>query len=175
MTCKGKAILIALFVAGIVCAASAQISLRTGVFATGGGRMSSGTYAAAGTMGQSVLGRSAGTTYTAAAGFWGDGGVILDVGGSETEGIPTEYAIRQNYPNPFNPGTTIQYELPRASHVSITVYDMLGRQVSLLLNERRDAGIHEVKFDGSAFASGVYLYRIQAGEFTQTKKLIMLK
>lgn len=90
-------------------------------------------------------------------------------------GFPLQYSLLQNYPNPFNPSTTINYELPHASQVSLTVYDMLGREVSVLVNERREAGVHEVKFDGSGLASGVYFYRIQAGSFVQTKKLLLLK
>ena len=85
------------------------------------------------------------------------------------------YVLNQNYPNPFNPSTTIKYELPKASLVRLSVYDMLGRQVSVLVDERRDAGVHEVKFEGSTLASGVYFYRLQAGDFTQTKRLLILK
>jgi len=83
--------------------------------------------------------------------------------------------LRQNYPNPFNPSTTIKYELPRSSEVRLSVYDMLGREVAILVNERMNAGVHEVKFDGSGLASGVYLYRMWAGEFVATKRLLLLK
>lgn len=83
--------------------------------------------------------------------------------------------MSQNYPNPFNPSTTIKYELPRSSEVKLSVFDMLGREVSVLVNERRDAGVHEVKFDGSNLASGVYFYRLQAGDFVQSRKLVLLK
>ncbi len=97
-------------------------------------------------------------------------GVIAD-----RQVLPTEFMLAQNYPNPFNPSTTIKFELPRASLVSLTVYDILGRQVSVLVNERREAGVHEVKFDGSNLASGVYLCRLTAGEFIQTRKLILVR
>jgi hypothetical protein len=83
--------------------------------------------------------------------------------------------LSQNYPNPFNPSTTIKYELPKTSEVRLSVFDMLGREVSVLVNERRDAGVHEVRFIASNFSSGVYLYRIRAGEFVQTRKLLLLK
>jgi hypothetical protein len=83
--------------------------------------------------------------------------------------------LSQNYPNPFNPNTTIKYELPGASQVSLSVFDILGRQVSVLVNERRAAGVYEVKFDGSALASGVYFYRLQTGSFVDTKRLLLLK
>ena len=89
--------------------------------------------------------------------------------------MPFVYMLHQNYPNPFNPSTTIKYELPRASAVRLSVYDVLGREVTLLVNERRDASVHEVRFDGSNIASGVYLYQIQVGDFVQSKKLIILK
>jgi hypothetical protein len=81
----------------------------------------------------------------------------------------------QNYPNPFNPSTTIRYELPKSSPVELSVYDMLGREVSVLVDERQDAGIHEVKFDATGLSSGVYLYRLQAGDFNSVKKLLVLR
>jgi Secretion system C-terminal sorting domain len=85
------------------------------------------------------------------------------------------FQLYPNYPNPFNPSTTIKFEMPRTSLVNLTVYDILGRQVSVLVNERRDAGVHEVKFDGSNLASGVYFYRLQTGGFVNTKKLLLVK
>jgi hypothetical protein len=88
---------------------------------------------------------------------------------------PTQWSLEQNYPNPFNPSTTIKYELPRASQVTLSVFDILGREVSVLVNERKNAGSHEVKFDGSALASGVYFYRIHAGDYVATKKLLLMK
>jgi polyhydroxybutyrate depolymerase len=88
---------------------------------------------------------------------------------------PAELLLFQNYPNPFNPSTTIKYELPKSSVVRLSVYDMLGREVSVLVNERMNAGVHEVKFDGSNLASGVYFYRLTAGGFVQAKKLVIVK
>ena len=88
---------------------------------------------------------------------------------------PTEYTLHQNYPNPFNPSTTITYELPNSSEVRLSVFDMLGREVSVLVNERNEAGVHDVKFDGSNVASGVYVYRLTVGDFVQSKKLVLLK
>jgi hypothetical protein len=88
---------------------------------------------------------------------------------------PGEFAVYQNYPNPFNPSTTIKYELRKSSMVRLSVHDMLGREVSILVNERREAGVYEVKYDASALASGVYLYRLQAGDFVGSRKLLVLK
>jgi Secretion system C-terminal sorting domain len=94
---------------------------------------------------------------------------------AEADGVPGEFALLQNYPNPFNPSTTIKYKLPGSSDVRLSVSDMLGREVSVLVNERREAGVHEVKFDASSLSSGMYLYRLQAGEYVQTRKCILMR
>jgi hypothetical protein len=91
------------------------------------------------------------------------------------DNTPLRFNLEQNYPNPFNPSTTIKFELPRASQVNLSVFDILGREVSVLVNERRGAGVYEVKFDGSNLASGVYFYRLQAGSFLQTMKLLLIR
>ena len=91
------------------------------------------------------------------------------------DGIPTEYSISQNYPNPFNPTTTIQFGLPRRALTRIAVYDLLGREVQVLIDEELEAGYHEVNVNAVNFSSGVYFYRIEAGTFTQTKKFVLMK
>jgi hypothetical protein len=92
-----------------------------------------------------------------------------------SEALPAEFALEQNFPNPFNPSTTIRYELPKATEVRLGIFDMLGREVSVLVNARRDAGVYEVKFDASRLVTGVYLCRLQAGDFVQTRKLLLLE
>ncbi len=89
--------------------------------------------------------------------------------------FPGRLELSQNYPNPFNPSTTIRYGLPARSHVTLTVYNTLGQQVAKLVNGEQEAGYHEVKFDGSKLASGVYLYRMQAGSYVETRKLLLVK
>ena len=96
-------------------------------------------------------------------------------GEGKTGNLPNTFSLEQNYPNPFNPSTVIKYGVPVESHVSLTVFDMLGKEVSVLVNERKNAGVHQVTFDASRLSSGVYLYRLQAGDFVATKKLIFLK
>jgi len=90
-------------------------------------------------------------------------------------GIPKTYVLFQNYPNPFNPNTQIRFGLPKASQVKIDVYNMLGQKVAELLNENKQAGYHRVEFYGSDFSSGVYFYKIQAENFVETKKMILLR
>jgi photosystem II stability/assembly factor-like uncharacterized protein len=94
---------------------------------------------------------------------------------SVQEHHPLTFSLCQNYPNPFNPTTIISYQLPVASDVRLIVHDVLGREVAVLVNERRDAGVHEIKFDGSHLASGVYFYRMKAGAYVETKRLQLLR
>lgn len=89
--------------------------------------------------------------------------------------LPTEFALSNNYPNPFNPTTTIKYDLPKESQVTLKIYDILGREVATLVNGKQNAGFYQVRFDASRLASGVYVYRIMAGDFVQTKKMMLMK
>ena len=100
---------------------------------------------------------------------------ITSVGPPPGSGNPRVYSLSQNYPNPFNPATTIGYSLAARSDVSLVVYNMLGQRVAALVNEIQEPGVHEVRFDGSRLASGVYFYRMQAGNFIESKELVMLK
>ena len=93
----------------------------------------------------------------------------------EVEVVPKKYTLYQNYPNPFNPSTTIKYDLPQSSEVNLTVYNILGEKVRTLVNGMEGAGYHSVEFDASNLASGTYIYRLQAQNFIQTKKMLLLK
>jgi hypothetical protein len=92
-----------------------------------------------------------------------------------TSQLPQEFLLQQNYPNPFNPSTTIRYGLPSRSHVTLTVFNTLGQQVATLQDGEQEGGYHEVQFDGSGLASGVYVYRLQGGDFVQSLKLTLLR
>ncbi len=96
-------------------------------------------------------------------------------GESEFNNLPDTFQLAQNYPNPFNPSTTISWQSPVSSHQTLKVYDMLGNEVVTLVNEYRNAGSYEVTFDASNLASGMYLYRLQAGDYVETKKMILIK
>lgn len=88
---------------------------------------------------------------------------------------PSEFALSQNYPNPFNPSTTINYQLAQKAKVELRVYDMIGKEIASLVNEVQDAGYYKVQLDANNLASGVYFYRIKAGKFTETKRMILIK
>ncbi|MHC1738393.1 MAG: M6 family metalloprotease domain-containing protein [Ignavibacteriaceae bacterium] len=93
----------------------------------------------------------------------------------EGENIPADYMLSQNYPNPFNPSTVISYQIPVNSHVSLKLFDILGNEVSTLVDGEREAGRYEVRLDASKLASGVYFYNLRAGGFNGTRKLVVLK
>jgi len=101
--------------------------------------------------------------------------VLTDVEDVEQKTLPTAYDLQQNYLNPFNPSTQIQFALPKASHVKFEIYNALGEIIATLLNETRQAGYYSEQFDATGLASGLYFYRIQAGDFVDTKKLLLLK
>ncbi len=88
---------------------------------------------------------------------------------------PQTFALSQNYPNPFNPSTTIRYSLPSSTNVKLAVYDLLGREIATIVNEEQSAGWKEVKWNAFGVASGIYFYKLQAGEFQETKRMIMMK
>lgn len=101
-----------------------------------------------------------------------DGAPVVNV---ESDEIPLTFELDQNYPNPFNPATTIEYSLPQASEVTLTVYNVLGQQVALLVDQSQAAGKYNVRFNASNLASGMYLYRLSAGDFVQTKSMLFIK
>jgi hypothetical protein len=88
--------------------------------------------------------------------------------------IPSEYKM-ENYPNPFNPTTVINYQLPRDGFVTLKIYDMLGREISTLVNENKTAGYYKVNFDAGRLTSGVYIYTIKANDFFLSKKMLLMK
>jgi hypothetical protein len=115
------------------------------------------------------------------AGTWGGGvfrrplaEMITGVRSSPTD-MTGRFNLEQNYPNPFNPSTLIRYAVPARLHVTISVFNTLGQQVATLVNGFEEAGDHELRFDGSGLASGVYFYRLQAGDFVRTMKALIIK
>jgi hypothetical protein len=99
--------------------------------------------------------------------------VLVGVGPGSS--IPRAYELLPNYPNPFNPTTVVSYQLPATSDVRLSVYDLLGREVAVLVNGKEAPGKYEVTFDARNLASGMYLYRLTAGSFGETKKMFLVK
>lgn len=89
--------------------------------------------------------------------------------------IPVEFSLSQNYPNPFNPTTTIKFGIPKETKVILKVYDVLGKEISTIVNQKLEPGYYKYEWDASRFASGVYFYRIEAGSFVNIKKMMILK
>jgi hypothetical protein len=114
------------------------------------------------------------------AGGWGTASPTRRInfawtGVNEERGLPTAVQLRNNFPNPFNPSTTIEFALPRESRVMLEVYSILGERVATLVNETRPAGYHTVVFDASGLASGIYLYRLTAGDIVKMNKMVLMK
>ncbi len=110
------------------------------------------------------------------AGFWYTAfDLVTSVEQLKDDFLPTEFLLYQNYPNPFNPSTTIQFAVPKTSNVTIKIYDVIGRQVAMLVDEEYQPGQFKVIFEAGQLASGIYIYRIQAGDFRKAKKFLLLK
>jgi hypothetical protein len=103
-----------------------------------------------------------------------NGGVTF-IEEKEINVLPTNYTLSQNYPNPFNPNTKIRYSIPHTSKVIIRIYDILGNEIEMLVKEEKQTGIYEITWYAEGLPSGVYFYRIQAGEYTEVKKMMLLK
>ena len=89
--------------------------------------------------------------------------------------IPTMYSLHPAFPNPFNPIITLSYDLPMSGQISLTVYDMMGSEVTQLVNSRMEEGYHSIQWDASSFSSGVYIVKLVADDFTQTQKIALVK
>ncbi len=95
--------------------------------------------------------------------------------GEPNNEIPSEYSIEQNYPNPFNPTTTIRYSIPENGFVILKIYNAIGKEMAVLVNETKEAGNYNLQFDASLLPSGVYFYQLKASSFVETKKMVLLK
>jgi len=148
-----------------------QFTIETSINPTGSISMTiTGTFSVTGDQASGTW--SLNVSGTICSGSWGPIPVsVKDVG----DGIPERFLITQNYPNPFNPSTSIQYTVSSRQFVSLKIYDVLGNEIATLVNEEKPAGSYEVEFNSEGISSGIYLYKITAGDFTQTKKMILLK
>ncbi len=153
--------------------ALAQIEMPHGVIAGGGGGGSGGNYELRGTVGQACIGNTLGA-FEHDIGFWY---IIYPVATAVADDflLPRVHELSQNHPNPFNPVTTISYAVPSASHVILRLYDIRGRETARLVDEMHEPGYYSLELNGSAMSSGVYFYRMRAGDYLETRKLVLLK
>ena len=172
---KNKIIDIAIIALLFVTTSLPQYQITNSVTGSGGNVISNSNNGIVCTVGESFIGKTSNTINQNQIGFWYayQQTTVTDVEDEET--IPTVFKLEQNYPNPFNPTTIIKFAVPERSNVLIKVYDILGSEVATLVNEEMDAGWYRKTFDANNYSSGVYLFRMEAGKFISTKKMILLR
>lgn len=143
------------------------------VIGSGGANSSGGSYEVSGTIGQPVIGVTEGGSYKNEIGFWYMPGWILT--GIAEDGLPLRTLFGQNYPNPFNPVTLIGYTLAAPARVTIKVYDVSGREVRTVVDAEMEPGRYQETLNAAGLAGGVYFARMVAGDYVETKKLVLLK
>ena len=104
-----------------------------------------------------------------------EGYIFYDYANGNNKTLLKQYELMQNYPNPFNPSTTISFDIPVASHVKLLIYDILGREIKTLVDKVKSPGKYKISWNASGLADGIYLYSLKAGNYSETKKLILLK
>lgn len=172
---KNKIIDIAIIALFFVTTSLPQFQITNSVISSGGSVNSNSNNIIVSTVGESFIGKSSNTVNQNQIGFWYafQQTTITDV--ENEESFPTVFKLEQNYPNPFNPSTKIKFAVPERSNVIIKVYDILGSEVITLVNKEMDAGWYENDFNAAGLSSGVYLFRMEAGKYISTKKMILLR
>jgi hypothetical protein len=152
--------------------AFAQYSIVSSVIGSGGGPSTNGTYSMNGTVGQAVVGPSTGTSYMVDQGFWHS---VLGVN-AVPMGPAAGYDLEQNFPNPFNPSTVIRFSIPERVKVTLKVMNLLGEEVKRLIDgEYYEAGKYDVDFLAQGLPSGTYVYKLEAGNFIKSRKMVLAK
>jgi hypothetical protein len=147
--------------------------IKQSLFTNGAAVSNNPDFIVSSNLGQLFIGLSLNPDFIVGSGFFYSATFVLSV--EEEEGLPSEFKLEQNYPNPFNPATIIKFSVREREHVVIKIYDITGSEVATLLNQQMDAGNYSLTFDASSLASGVYIYRMNAGSFVSTKKMMFLK
>ena len=153
----------------------AQYKIPGSVFGEGCAAIADGSYKMAGTVGQSIIGNVSDASDLNGIGFWYLEECLLTGVMSPRDDLPSEYRLAQNYPNPFNPTTTIKYDLPKAGRVTLKIYDILGNEVATIMDGYRTPGSYSISFNASKLASGLYLYRLVAGDYSSVRKMMLVK
>ena len=173
---KNTIIGIAVMLMFFLSTAFSQYQISNSVIGSGGNKTSNTNYILNSTVGEPLIGKSVSPVNQQQAGFWYiyQQSTITAVENEETT-MPTVFKLEQNYPNPFNPSTAIKFAVPEKSNVVIKIYDILGNEIITLVNEEMDAGWYEKSFNANGISSGVYLFRMQAGNYVNTKKMLLIK
>ena len=157
-----------------------QYQIPASVFGNGGNSISDSNFRINSTVGQTLIGGTGSNNFIVYAGFWKPEQMLTPV--EEVQDIvPREYRLEQNYPNPFNPSTIIEYQIPEESGVTLKIYDILGREVKVLVNEENSVGNYKINFNASNLSSGIYFYRLDAKtkasnkQFSKVGKMMLLK
>lgn len=153
----------------------AQYRVQASVFSTASSIVSNASLQNNSTIGQALIGEMQDNDFMIQTGGQPVQKVVTPVEKEPKNTIPKEYKLFNNYPNPFNPTTVIRYNLPSAQHVILQVYDILGQLVATLVDKTQNAGSYTIHFDAHYLTSGMYIYRIKAGSFTETKKMMLIK
>jgi hypothetical protein len=169
-----RSLAVIFFIMLYITESSGQYQLRMYVTGGGGGVTEGSGLRIVSTVGQPFVGRSQSADFNIFAGMWHQYDFTTSVEYIEDQ-IPLDYRLEQNYPNPFNPSTTIRFSIPERKNVRLSVYDLLGREVAVLINEEMDTGWYSIVYQAEGLASGIYIYRIQTGPFISTKRFILLK
>ena len=152
-----------------------QHQISNSVISSGGHTITNANNILLSSVGEAFIGNATNATQQQQAGFWYvyQQTTITDV--DDEDLLPTVFKLEQNYPNPFNPSTIIKFAVPERSNVLIKIYDILGSEVVTLVNEEMDAGWYQKSFDAYSYSSGVYLFRMEAGTYLSTKKMMLIK
>lgn len=154
----------------------AQTRISSTIIGSGGGRAEGNNNRTVVTAGQPIIGQGSSANFGFRAGFWYQSiDFITNLDQIQSELLPIEFRLEQNYPNPFNPNTTIVFSIPNNEFVTLQIYNILGEEVSTLVSERLTAGKYDYNWNASRLASGVYLYRIHAGDYVRVKRMMLLR
>ena len=149
------------------------------VFSAGALNAESASYRVTGTLGQPFAGRAASSKYVVTLGFWAavppDAPAPTAIEAVASDAVPTQFVLDQNYPNPFNPAARIRYALPTSEQVRLAIYDVLGREVTVLVDRQQAPGTYEVTFEAGDLPSGVYFYRLETGPFSEIRQMLLVK
>ena len=153
-----------------------QYQIKSGVLAGGGGVTQGSSFRMQSTIGQSFIGETITAEFRIAMGMYPQYDIVTSVK-RISDDIPLTYHLEQNYPNPFNPTTHFEFRIADFGLATLKIYDLLGREVAVILNEEKHPGIYKVEFNAGKYglASGIYFYRLKAGKFSAVKKCILLK